>query len=849
MRRTVVPLLCLLMLAPWALAAHPEGSGPRSLGGDQVPVGDAFLNVEAEDFGEKPVGRPVGDASATGGKAWEMPKYGVITTTIELAQPGVVWVEIRARGTHDDGLKNPHMHVNVNGEQRGEWDVFGQYLTYRQALPLLAGKHAIGVDNFNNYHAPAPDRTLVIDWVTFRVPTLVGSTHVGQSGVLLMDAPELHNSVTGMLQRTSEARNGTQWIQWGIGCFSQMVVFDLGGEHGLTPRLKGNVHDGVGSHVIVRLDYVKIDEYHVGEDWEEHTSRFTVKSGAHVIDICYDNDDPGKKRNLWLDEMTIRRTKTIAEPDGGTQTPPVSTTPPATPAAPWPSAHGGPTNARSVASAVTPQNVAGARAVWTYKAAGPVTGTPAHDDGVVYFGDLGGKVHALKAADGKAVWSVDHGAGVDSSLALDDKNVYVGDAKGWLSARSRADGSLAWRVRADPVEGTHLYGSPVLHEGALYTGVASEQTLIEYEGEQTFRGSVAAFEAATGKLLWRTHTQGTDGLGVSVWSTPALDPALGLLYVGTGNAYGPPAGPYSDAILALRMKDGGIAWSFQATRDDSFNARGAAGPDWDFGSSPVLFEAAGRKLVGEGDKGGRFHALDRATGELAWTAKADFKVQGVPSSQVEGFLGSPAYAGGVVYAPTTARSMVHAFDAATGALKWATELNPLPTKYGDRMFGSTTHANGVILQGNAFGRVFALDAATGKVLANLSAGGGVQGGISVAGDRFFVPHVGKDLWSGEGGLTAFAVTVATDPGITKPPATTVPPVTTPPQVTTTAPPPVTQGPIGGGENGNNNGTGSGPDVPPGARRTPAGLWLTFASAAAAIAIRQARRGREGPGRQ
>ncbi|HVM46080.1 MAG TPA: PQQ-binding-like beta-propeller repeat protein, partial [Candidatus Thermoplasmatota archaeon] len=346
------------------------------------------------------------------------------------------------------------------------------------------------------------------------------------------------------------------------------------------------------------------------------------------------------------------------------------------------------------------------------------------------------------------------------------------------SARKVSDGSLVWRVRADDVEGTHLYGSPVVHDGVLYTGVASEQTLIEYTGEQTFRGSVAAFDAKDGKMLWKTYLQEEGGLGVSVWSTPAVDPELGLLFVGTGNSYGEPVSEYTDSIVALRMRDGSIAWHHQATKNDAFNARGAPGPDRDFGASPLLFEANGRKLVGDGDKGGTFFALDRASGELVWTAKADFRVQGVPSSQVEGFLGTASYYDGVIYAPTTARSMVHAIDATTGEVKWARELNPLPTKYGDRMFAPSTAAHGVVLQGNAFGSVFGLDMATGEVLAELKVAGGVQGGIALAGDTFLVPDVGKDLWSMRGGVTAFRVdsTGAAQP-TPDPPATGTTPTT------------------------------------------------------------------------
>lgn len=793
MRATVLVVMLLLLAAP-ALAVHSDGKGARSLGGKGIPRTDTWLTLETDAFPDKPLGHLENDPTASGGKAWNLTTYGFITTEIDVPADGVVWVDIRARGWHPEGMMNPHMHILIDGEQRAEWDVRGEWLSYPQSIPLLKGKHTLSIDNFDNYRGATKDRTLVVDWVQVTTPTLEGSSTVPAGGHLVVDAEDIHNSVTGQLERTPLARNETQWLQWGVGCFVQMIVTEGSGEHELDARLRGNVHDGVGSRVQVKIDDVQVEEYFVGEEWEQRKTRFTADAGPHTIDICYDNDEPGKKRNLWLDEFVVTSLS-------AGQAPPAP--PREWPALPWTSAHGGLDNDRHAESAIDRESILTAQKAWSFRG-GAVTGTPAYDEGVLYFADFAGKLHALKAEDGSEVWSAELGAGVDSSVALDETHVYVGDMNGWLQARKRSDGSEVWRVRADDVEGTHLYGSPQIHDGVLYTGVASEQTLIEYEGEQTFRGSVAAFSTSDGRMLWKTYTQQPPGLGVSVWSTPAIDPESGLLFVGTGNSYGEPVSPYTDSIVALKLSDGSIAWHFQATKNDAFDGRGSPGPDRDFGASPILFEAGGKKLVGDGDKGGRFYALDRVTGALAWNVTADFKVQGVPSSQVEGFLGSAAYGDGVIYAPTTARSMVTAIDASTGAIKWATELNPLPRTYGERMFAPATLADGVVLQGNAYKNVFALDATDGKILANLSIEGAVQGGITLAGAMFFVPDVGKDLWTGTGGVTAYRVEPGEPPVLapptqppagTQPPGTTLPPGATPPPGTT---PPPTEGATGGG---------------------------------------------------
>lgn len=765
MRPAALLVLVSLVLAT-ASATHSQGSGPRSLGGETVPDQPILVTLEAEQFVDRANGTLVSDPGATGGKAWKLAKYGAIHTDIEIPTTGVVWVEIRARGEHPEGLFNTHMHPLLDGAQRGEWDLPGaEWKTYRQSVPVLAGRHEFGVDNFNNYHAPALDRTLYVDWVKISMPTLEGSPRVGP-GRVVVDAPDIHAAGTGQSKDNPDAREGTEWIMWGIGCFVETIVLQNPGEHSATPRLRGNERNSEGSHVTVLLDGRRLDEYFAGDAWMERTTKFTATAGAHVLEICYDNDYGGDlKRNLYMDDLVLEG------PEGGS-------TPPPDPApierGSWRVAHGGPTNHRAAPSALTLDNADDLTVAWRYPTDAAVTGTPVHDDGVAYFADWSGKVHAVRIEDGERVWRVDHGVGVDSSLAIDGDRVIVGDMDGRLSARDRGTGALLWSRDMD-VEGTHLYGSPVPHEGRIYLGVASEQTDLTYEGPQTFRGSVAAVEAATGKLLWQTYMQPPDGRGVSVWSTPALDPARNLLYVGTGNAYGAPAGTRSDAIVALRMSDGAIAWSFQATANDTFNARGSPGPDYDFGASPVLVEAGGRALVLDGDKGGRFYALDRETGEEVWRTKADFVAAGASLVEKEGFIGTAAYADGLVFGPTTDRSMVHAFDVATGEIEWATEVNEKPSDYGERMFGSTSVSGGVVLQGNAFGKLSLLDARTGRILAQHDVGGDVQGGVSLAGDLVLVPHGGEQMWDAEGGVVAFRIPRATenDP----PPVTSTPPPT------------------------------------------------------------------------
>ena len=130
----------------------------------------------------------------------------------------------------------------------------------------------------------------------------------------------------------------------------------------------------------------------------------------------------------------------------------------------------------------------------------------------------------------------------------------------------------------------------------------------------TFRGSIAAYDVATGHERWRFDTtpdNATAGAGAGIWSTPAIDRRRGLLFVGTGQTLEEPTAPLADSILAIRYRTGKLLWSRQFTYPDVFSNGHPVGKDADVGASPNLWTSNGRDLVGAGDKGGTFHALDR----------------------------------------------------------------------------------------------------------------------------------------------------------------------------------------------------------------------------------------------
>src|SRR5207248_6819053 len=139
---------------------------------------------------------------------------------------------------------------------------------------------------------------------------------------------------------------------------------------------------------------------------------------------------------------------------------------------------------------------------------------------------------------------------------------------------------------------------------------------------------------------WQTFTVPPGFDGGAAWSTPAIDPSTGRLYVGTGNAYHQPAADTTDAMVVLNAFTGMMLAHFQATPDDTFAADNPAGPDADFGASPNLLSSpGGAALVGEGQKSGIYWTFDRSSLRPAWHTTVG------PAAPIGGILGSTAYDG------------------------------------------------------------------------------------------------------------------------------------------------------------------------------------------------------------
>jgi polyvinyl alcohol dehydrogenase (cytochrome) len=272
----------------------------------------------------------------------------------------------------------------------------------------------------------------------------------------------------------------------------------------------------------------------------------------------------------------------------------------------------------------------------------------------LFVGSAGGMVYALDAERGCVQWQYQADGPVRTAIvvaALDSARpsarhaAFFGDQSGGFYAVSAETGALLWRDRPEAHEATKLTGAPLAYDGVVYVPVASWEESRPLNPEYaccTFRGSIVAYRIADGKRLWKSFLVleepkrvGETEAGVPIlspsgagtWSAPTLDAERGRLYVTTGNNYTGQT-PYSDAVVALALEDGRIAWSQQLTPGDEFNlycrARdGCPGMDSDFGSSAVLEKLAdGRERLVVGQKSGIVYGLDPADdGALVWQTR------------------------------------------------------------------------------------------------------------------------------------------------------------------------------------------------------------------------------------
>jgi alcohol dehydrogenase (cytochrome c) len=259
-------------------------------------------------------------------------------------------------------------------------------------------------------------------------------------------------------------------------------------------------------------------------------------------------------------------------------------------------------------------------------------GAPVVADGKMFI-SAGAQLVALNPKTGEDIWTYKPAEGTTArGVTLGEGKVFVGLSGARIAAVDMKTGKELWigRVGDDPpLRGQAISNPPAYVNGLVISGMAN--------GDYGFRGRVVALDAKTGQQAWTFFTvpgpgepghetwgQDNDDWkrgGGGVWSTPAVDPDLGMVYFGVGNPVPqfaaetrPGDNLYTDSVVALDLKTGKVKWHYQIVHHDIWEA--------DLGTPMVLFESnvdgKKEKAIGVMSTYGEMFMFNRETGKPVW---------------------------------------------------------------------------------------------------------------------------------------------------------------------------------------------------------------------------------------
>ncbi len=440
------------------------------------------------------------------------------------------------------------------------------------------------------------------------------------------------------------------------------------------------------------------------------------------------------------------------------------------PASSWPGYHGDYSGRRhSKLTQITPRNVKNLGLAWAFQTNqnAPIKSSPLVVDGVMYF-TVPDNVWAVDARSGHMIWHYTYPPNNGLHIGHRGVSMYKGSLffttpDAHLVSLDAKNGKVRWNVViADSNKGYWTTLAPLIVSNHVLVGVSGDF--------DNLRGYIRSIDPETGKTQWDWYSTPPEGTpnsttGGMTWMTGTYDPALNLVFWGTGNptpvltgSTRPGDNLYTCSIVALNPDTGKLVWAFQPSPHDTH--------DWDAVETPVLVDASfkghPRKMLMQTSRNGYFFVLDRTTGEsllttpfgpVNWALGIDKQGQPIPNPAKEpardGRLIAPDEGGmtnfrSPSFDPSTGlfivnahpsysiyfakpedgtygwagadyslwgKGVLEAIDYQNGKIRWSHELGS-----GGSGAGVLTTDSGITFSGDAYGNVLALDTSNGKTL-------------------------------------------------------------------------------------------------------------------------------------
>jgi polyvinyl alcohol dehydrogenase (cytochrome) len=413
---------------------------------------------------------------------------------------------------------------------------------------------------------------------------------------------------------------------------------------------------------------------------------------------------------------------------------------------------------------------------WAYGyQSGTEFGQPTVVDGRVFVSSSAGRIYSLDAMSGCTYWTFDTPAGSRTAIFIGELGLskrvvlpkklkrtlahldvikapsaaFFGDDSGAVYALDAQKGTLLWKSQVDTHPLARIMGAPTLYNDRLYVATASTEDKMAGNpgyGCCTFRGSVAALDIGSGRIVWKSYTvleepqptrkngagvQEFGPAGAAIVSSPTIDPKRNVLYVATGGSATGLEQSLTDAVAAFDLSDGKLRWVKQ------LNVKGEAASSG-FLSSPILRTlSTGNQVILAGQISGVVYGLDPDHGgEILWQTRIGAVGATAGSGAAPG-TGADAGGGiawggsadhrnfyaalsGLASQPVNASGSLTALDMKTGVIRWSAPAPQPACAWGGDCWHAQAQAvsvmPGVAFSGSMDGHLRAYSTIDGKIL-------------------------------------------------------------------------------------------------------------------------------------